>query len=382
MLARLWLEKQRIAEALESLISAEGVEKARRDHHARRPPRPCGITIHTGIGCSYGCLYCYVPDMGFPMRPRRYPLSPHEMAYALAVNPHVLPGRTLAAYGSVTEPFLAETRSDAVSYIREVRGWLGLPSQVSTKAIMDSELVSELASAEPGLSVLVSVSALGEEARRLEPGAPPAEDRIKAAGEAVRRGLRVTLFLRPIIPGVTERHARKILELAAEHGIREVVLGTMRVTPGILRRLSRLGLAEIIAGRLPRKPRSGRDQVTIRGGDLKKRIGELARDLGIKVYPAACTANIVAHNEYCNACNMGPCGDPSRRPYSSNPVDEAMELLEAMDGYKGKVSLRGETLEVRLSSGDSRVVRSLLESGLRLRVRVTMGRNSRKRELQ
>jgi len=68
-LARLWDRKVVVARRLEALIGAEAAGRARRDHHARRPPRPCGMTIHTGIGCSMGCIYCYVPDMGFMGKP-------------------------------------------------------------------------------------------------------------------------------------------------------------------------------------------------------------------------------------------------------------------------------------------------------------------------
>jgi DNA repair photolyase len=372
-LARLWDEKVRVAERLRSLLGEEGAARARGDHHARRPPRPCGITIHTGIGCSMGCLYCYVPDMGFPMRPRPYPLTPLQMAYALAVNPYVLPRATLAAYGSVTEPFLPETRERALGYIREVHRWLRLPSQVSTKSILDPELAGRLAEAEPAISVLVTVVALREWARRLEPGAPPAEERIEAAGRAARRGLHVALFVRPIIPGVTDRQAREIFELAAEAGIRYVVLGTLRVTPGILRRLAAAGVdVGLIESRLPRPPRGPRDQVAIRAGDIKRAVAGEAERAGLRVLPAACSHNIVSHGGYCEACRLGPCGDPSRAArYEPGEVEE---LLEAA-GIRARVRLSRGAYLVRVAGGRdaTRRARALLEAALRARVEVRAG---------
>ncbi|MCE4629966.1 MAG: radical SAM protein, partial [Desulfurococcales archaeon] len=97
------------------------------------------MTIHTGVGCSYGCVYCYIWDMGFPGYPAMYPLTPLQLAYALAINPYVLPRSTMAAYGSVTEPFLPETRDRALEYVKTIYEWLKLPSQVSTKSILDDE---------------------------------------------------------------------------------------------------------------------------------------------------------------------------------------------------------------------------------------------------
>ncbi len=366
-LAKLWELKVRVAARLEEILGEAEAAEARRDHHARRPPRPCGITIHTGVGCSMGCVYCYVPDMGFPMKPRPYHLSPLQMAYALAVNPYVLPRATLAAYGSVTEPFLPETRDLALRYIEEVYKWLGLPSQVSTKALLDEGLVRALARTDPRISVLVSVSSLGEWSRRLEPSAPPAEERIRAAGEAARAGLSVALFLRPIIPGVTDRQLEEIVSLAAEAGLRYVVPGMLRVTPGILRRLEAVGapLSPILE-RLPRRPRDSRDQVPLRGSDIKARLSKIAGEYGVEVLPAACSHNIIAHGEYCRACRLGPCGDPSR----GSPVDpsDAQELLDVA-GVKARVAgVKDSTLLVEGETREVRRARILLEAALRIPV--------------
>ena len=58
-----WRRKIETIRQLEALLSPEERREALRDHHAKRPPRPCGITIHTGIGCPLGCAYCYIYDM-------------------------------------------------------------------------------------------------------------------------------------------------------------------------------------------------------------------------------------------------------------------------------------------------------------------------------
>ncbi len=316
-------EKERIRYKLESLLGEESRRRALRDHHSRRKPRPCGMTIHTGIGCSYGCIYCYIWDMGFPGKPKPYPLDPLELAYALAANPYVVPGHTLAAYGSVTEPFLEETREKALAYIAEIHKWLRLPSQVSTKSLLTNEIIEGLLQGDPQISVLVTVIVGDELARKLEPRAPPPSERLRHAGIAVERGLNVTLFMRPLIPGVPLREYECVLREAVENGIKSVVFGSLRVTKRILEALESISL-RIEPSRILGAP-SGKRQVPVDTSDFKSRLKRVATQLGLTVYPAACAANICSHEMKCWKCRWGPCCGSPREPGSAE-VEEAVSL--------------------------------------------------------
>ncbi len=367
--------KESVLEELESLLPRESINRALRDHHSKRIPRPCGITIHTGVGCSLGCIYCYVPDMGFPMKPEPYPLSGLEMAYALAVNPYVYPGYTLAAYGSVTEPFLPETTNKALDYISTVYRYLRLPSQVSTKIPITRELAVKLKQSEPRLSVLVTIITI-DKASILEPNAPHPLQRLESIEVMRKEGLHVTLFMRPIIPGVTDREADKIIALAAEKGVNGIVLGSLRVTPGIIKRLTIKGLdTEEIMRRLPRRPRSSRDQVTIRETDLKRKIKRIAVEYGLTVYPSACAANIDAHGLSCNACRFGPCGSLKDIPYiSESDVREAMDYF-GLKAYS--VVVGNSRVRIRLRHSAPRTVierfKQLIISVARRSVDISVG---------
>lgn len=326
-IVRLLELKERVLEDLGGGLSVESKIRAHRDHHSRRKPRPCGMTIHTGVGCSYACAYCYIYDMGFPAKPRPHPLRPEEITYALALNPYVIPERTLAAYGSVTEPFLPETAGRAIGYMREVWRWLRLPTQFSTKSILADETVSSILSGDPKSSALITVVTLSN--RRLEPRAPDPMERIKSAGRASEMGLEVSLFIRPIIPGVTDREADRILGLAAESGIRSVVPGSLRVTERILRSLERCGGADVeeIKRRIP-KPLMGSKQIETRSKDLKRKICSIAEDLGLRVFRAACEANIYAHGRYCAMCCMGPCNtDIKPEPIEDEDIRDLLDYL-------------------------------------------------------
>ena len=319
--------KQRILEEHKGLIG-----KARKDHHSRRKPIPCGMTIHPAIGCSFGCLYCYVPDMGFPLKPQPYPLEPEEMLVALALNPYFLPGPagTLVAFGSVTEPFMTHhIINKTLGYMRFIGGVMGNPLQVSTKAAPGEWVAEELSSLPNGPpSVLISVATYSMQ-RTLEPGAASVDDRLRWGQLLMKRGVPVTLFLRPIIPGVPLDDLSYLLEKAWSMGYRRVILGSLRVTMGILRRLKAAGLPyEVIAARLPRRPANPREQITLRMGDLKQTVAYTAVKTGFNILPASCSANVVDHGQSCWACNLGPCGNPKHLPKLD--VDDVMRSAEIL----------------------------------------------------
>ncbi|MEM2539405.1 MAG: radical SAM protein [Candidatus Bathyarchaeia archaeon] len=325
-LVDLFERKKRVQVDLEDDLSSESKRAARGDPHSRRAPRPCGMTIHTGVGCSYLCAYCYIYDMGFPAIPKPYPLEPKELVYSLSLNPYVVPERTLAAYGSVTEPLLPETSDRAIGYMREVWRWLKMPTQLSTKSILTNEIVSEILAGDPNANVLITVVTLSN--RGLEPKAPDPLKRIEGAGEASKRGLKASLFIRPIIPGVTDREADKILASAADKGIETVVLGSLRVTERIIRKLERRGVKREEIERRLVKPLKGNEQIEVKSSDLKDKIRRMAESLGLKVFRAACEANNYHHGRYCAMCHLGPCNtDVKPEALEESAVRDLLEYL-------------------------------------------------------
>jgi len=322
---RLYELKVKVREEVGSILSECSKKRASRDPHSRRKPRPCGITIHPGHGCVFGCVYCYVPDMGFPSSEvKPYPLNSLELVYALSLNPYVVPERTLAAYGSVTEPLLPKLVDKTLSYIRDVWKWLRLPSQISTKEIISEDIAKKLKDYEPRISILITIISISK-SKILEPKAPDPLLRLKGAKVASSFGLRVDLFLRPIIPGITDKEYMDILKLAVSHGVKGVVTGSLRVTQGVIDRLKKSGIGiNTIVGRLTRSPRSKGDQVPISTSDIKLRVDEYARRLGMDVMQSACAANVLSHGMSCRLCSFGPCGMRFYKPSER----EIMEFLE------------------------------------------------------
>jgi len=346
-----WRARQRVIKTLEEELSEEERREARQDHHARRPPRPCGITIHTGVGCPLACAYCYIYDMGFPGSAKPYKLSPLQLAYAVATNPHVAvgPWGTLVAVGSVTEPFLPQTRELALGYMKAIATYLGNPLQVSTKMPPPPEL----AEVQGGLDVLISVTDLSG---KLEPRAPPPLERLRAGAELIKRGVSATLFVRPIVPGITDRDLTRLLALAAELGYRRVVFGTLRVTKGIVARLRAFGVDVAPYVRELHERR----QTPIRYP--KEKFAAVARQMGFEVLPASCAANVVAHGQACALCGWGPCGDVKKLKVDVRDVEEYLETR----GYKSVEVSVVEGLKIRINKRLKPIDKIFLEQATRL----------------
>jgi DNA repair photolyase len=151
------------------------------------------------------------------------------------------------------------------------------------------------------ISPLVTIVTLSE-SRNLEPYAPSPEKRFESIRNMRETGLKPFLFLRPIIPGITEREYKEIIDLAAEYGAIGVIAGGLRVTKRILRELREIGVdTSIIHKRLEipvEKMREG-VQYDVYTSDIKAEISDYVRHKGLLFFPSACMANLYTHNISC-----------------------------------------------------------------------------------
>ena len=319
------VEALRLKEKLKRELGKDS--QALKDWHARREPRDCGITVHPGIGCDLGCIYCYIADMGFPTdKVEPYPLTGRQLAIALLHNPNVTPGPygTYVAVGSVTEPFHPLLLNKTFEYLEWLKR-LGNYTQISYKMVFPEKRIDEFASkSDPNLSVLISISSI-KKAKVLEPKLPPPEVRLEFGEKLLKKGKGVALFVRPIIPGITDVEAELILETAKSYNINDVVLGGLRVTKRILENLKKVGAK--LEGRLKRYPR-GREQVYVNTWDIRKNMERIADKLGMRVLYTACDANARHHGEVCwDSCifNKDLCDDLP--PIEPTDLKEGIEIM-------------------------------------------------------
>ncbi len=236
------------------------------------------------------------------------------------------------ALGSLGEPFLTpKIAQRTLEYLSALKA-LGNPLQVSTK--LKLPLDDRLA----GVNVLVTVVAW-ESYRSLEPAAPPPWDRLNSAAEAAEVGAVPTLFVRPIIPGVTLSELPDVLDYARKSGIESVVFGSLRVSPQILKRLKKAGVDVSEIERRVRAPLHDGEQVYVSSADLKACAMEEARRRGMIALGSACCASALAHGVPCfdakwlhHMCTGCPNDCLSKLPRES----EVLSLLEEW-GLEGRV---------------------------------------------
>ncbi|MDK2465221.1 MAG: hypothetical protein QI223_10695 [Candidatus Korarchaeota archaeon] len=236
------------------------------------------------------------------------------------------------ALGSLGEPFLTPKIAErTLEYLSALKA-LGNPLQVSTK--LKLPLDDRLA----GVNVLVTVVAW-ESYRFLEPAAPPPWDRLNSAAEAAQVGAVPTLFVRPIIPGVTLSELPDILDYARKSGIESAVFGSLRVSPQILKRLKKAGVDVSEIERRVRVPLHDGEQVYVSSADLKACAMEEARRRGMIALGSACCASALAHGVPCfdvkwlhHMCTGCPNDCLSKLPRES----EVLSLLDEW-GLEGRV---------------------------------------------
>jgi DNA repair photolyase len=86
------------------------------------------------------------------------------------------------------------------------------------------------------VSVQISLITLDPHlAQRLEPAAPPPQQRLRALERLRAAGIPVTVVLAPILPGITDRPAElaAVVQAAAGHGACAVWPGVLRLAPGV-----------------------------------------------------------------------------------------------------------------------------------------------------
>ncbi len=245
-------------------------------------------------GCRHGCGYCYAR-----VTHTYYDLdlaADFEEVILVKVNlPEVLRAELFrpgwkgerVAIGTATDPYQpAEGRYQVTRRCLEIFARRANPCSLTTKGtlvVRDIDLFQEL-SRVTDFTVNISLISLRPEVwGRLEPHTPPPASRLRAMGRLAAAGIRVNLFLAPILPGLTDRpdDLEAVIRAAADHGAAGVYPGVLRLGPGIkgffLEQVGRHFPAlrphyEALYAGGPNAPAAYRRAVTARLGSLAARV--------------------------------------------------------------------------------------------------------------
>ncbi|MCX7732829.1 MAG: radical SAM protein [candidate division WOR-3 bacterium] len=170
--------------------------------------------VNPYLGCTHNCLYCYASFM------LKYSgiNEPWGSFVEAKINlPDVLkrqarkPGTVLL--GTVCDPYQPAEREFQLSrQVLSILGERGYNVEVMTKSdlvLRDIDLLSRF----PGFSVELTITTLDAKiSRAFEPGAPLPERRLIALKELNRAGVETTVFIGPLLPGISDS-CRQIEEL-------------------------------------------------------------------------------------------------------------------------------------------------------------------------
>ncbi len=196
-------------------------------------------------GCGHACSYCYA---------RAYhsylDLSPSTFETQLFVKTNIaaLLRRELGrptwrgepiAIGTGTDPYQPlegqyRLTRQCLHELLEVDN----PGSITTKGtlvVRDTDIIAELAR-RTDFSVHISLISLDANLlKRLEPGAPPPASRLRAIERLSAAGVPVSVFLSPVLPGITDQaeQIEDVVRAAAEAGARDVWTSTLRLGPGV-----------------------------------------------------------------------------------------------------------------------------------------------------
>jgi len=207
---------------------------------------PFDWTVNPYRGCSHACTYCFARgthtyldldagrdfDSQVVVKVNVAEVLAHEVRRSTWGREHV-------ALGTNTDPYQrAEGRYRLMPGIIEALASSGTPLSILTKGTLlrrDLPLL-QAAKAEVSVSLAMSIAVFDDALQHaVEPGTPTAQARLDTVRAATEAGFRVTVFLMPILPHLTDSVAAldDALRRIKDAGAVRVVFGALHLRPGV-----------------------------------------------------------------------------------------------------------------------------------------------------
>ena len=193
------------------------------------PPK---LTLNPYTGCSHACLYCYASSYiknFFKCR------SKSNLIPSLLKDSKELNGELISISNS-SDPYVElERKLKLTRKCLEILSKANCRVQIVTKSdlvVRDVDILKKMKS-----MVTLTVTTLNEKiSKKLEPRAPLPKKRIKALAYLVKRGIKVSVRIDPIIPFLNEDQ-EKLIKKLGEIGVLHITSSTYKVKPDNWRRM-------------------------------------------------------------------------------------------------------------------------------------------------
>ena len=206
---------------------------------------PFGWSLNPYTGCVHRCTFCYV--RAFEQRADR----PSDHRYGTSIRVKVNVAERLRAelarvswsgedvvIGAATDPYQpAEGRYRLTRACIEVLRDAANPFSIITRGpliVRDAELLAE-AAARADVSVTFSVPTVDDDVwRTTEPGTAPPRQRLRALKELVAVGVRASVGMAPLLPGLSDHPSslERVIAAAREAGACSIWANLLYLRPG------------------------------------------------------------------------------------------------------------------------------------------------------
>ena len=206
---------------------------------------PFEWSLNPYMGCVHRCTFCYV--RGFELRAQRPADDRYGRSIRVKTNVAEVLARELArpswsrdgiAIGAATDPYQpAEGRYRLTRACLEVLVEAWNPFGIITRGpliVRDADVLRE-ATARADVSVTFSVPTLDAEIwRRTEPGTAPPRQRLRALRQLVDAGVKASVGMAPILPGLSDRPEllADVVRAAREAGATGIWANLLYLKPG------------------------------------------------------------------------------------------------------------------------------------------------------
>ena len=206
---------------------------------------PFDWSLNPYMGCAHRCTFCYV--RAFELRAERPADDRYGRSIRVKVNVAEVLARELGrpswrgegiAIGAATDPYQpCEGRYRLTRACLQALVDAGNRFSLITRGPMivrDLDLL-QAASARADVSVMFSVPTLDREVwRTTEPGTSPPRQRLRALRELVEGGVKASVGMAPILPGLSDRPAQlaEVVAAAREAGATSIWANLLYLKPG------------------------------------------------------------------------------------------------------------------------------------------------------
>ncbi len=258
---------------------------------------PFEWSLNPYMGCAHRCTFCYV--RAFELRADRPADDRYGRSIRVKTNVAEVLARELArpswrgegiAIGAATDPYQpCEGRYRLTRSCLEVLASTASPFSLITRGPMvvrDLDVL-QAASSSAEVSIMFSVPTLDDEVwRTTEPGTAPPRQRLRALKELVDGGVKASVGMAPILPGLSDRPEQlaEVVRAAREAGAASIWANLLYLKPGTREHFLE-ALARDWPGELERYERLYEGRAYLPASEtqpVRERVRALARDHGIR----------------------------------------------------------------------------------------------------